>query len=66
MKLTDFSILSTSYIRYKNAVEKFPTDIKVTIIAIAIPIIPNRLPCLEVSGDERPRRAKINNTPEIK
>ena len=39
---------------------------KVTIIAIAIPTIPNKFPCLEVYGDESPRRAKINNIPEIK
>tara|TARA_Y100000996_G_scaffold381526_1_gene336078 strand:+ start:337 stop:555 length:219 start_codon:yes stop_codon:yes gene_type:complete len=52
--------------RYKNPVEKFPIDIKVTIMAIAIPIIPNRLPFLEVSGDERPLKAKINKTPEIR
>ena len=51
---------------YKNPVEKFPTDKKVTPMAIAIPIIPNKFPCLEVSGDERPLRAKINKTPEIK
>ena len=30
--------------RYKNAEEKFPIAIKVTIIAIAIPIIPNKFP----------------------
>ena len=52
--------------RYKNPTEKFPTDIKVTIIAIAIPIIPNKFPCLEVSGDESPLRAKINKIPETK
>ena len=39
---------------------------KVTLIAIAIPIIPNKFPCLDVSGDERPLRAKINKTPEIR
>ena len=38
----------------------------VTPIAIAIPIIPNKFPRLDVSGDERPLRAKINNTPEIR
>ena len=47
-------------------VEKFPADKIVTPIAIAIPIIPYKLPCLEVSGDDNPRRAKINNTPDIK
>ena len=52
--------------RYKKPVEKLPTEIIVTPIAIAIPIIPNKFPRLEVSGDERPLRAKINNTPEIK
>ena len=36
------------------------------MIAIIIPIIPNKFPCLEVSGDERPLKAKINKTPEIK
>ena len=51
---------------YKNPVEKFPTDKKVTPIAIAIPIIPNKFPFLEVSGDESPLRAKINKIPEIK
>ena len=35
-------------------VEKFPTDKKVTVTAITIPIIPNRFPCLDVSGEERP------------
>ena len=36
------------------------------MIAINIPEIPNKFPCLEVSGDESPRRAKINNIPEAK
>ena len=52
--------------RYKKPVEKLPTETIVTPIAIAIPIIPNKFPCLDVSGDERPLRAKINNTPEIR
>ena len=51
---------------YINPVEKFPTDKIVTTIAIIIPIIPNRFPCLDVSGEERPLKAKINSTPEIK
>jgi hypothetical protein len=46
--------------------EKFPIDKNVTVIAIIIPIIPNKLPCLDVSGDDKPLKAKINNTPEIK
>ena len=51
---------------YKNPVEKFPIDKKVTPMAITIPIIPNKLPFLDVSGEESPLRAKINKTPEIK
>ena len=31
-----------------------------------IPKIPKKLPCLDVSGDDKPLRAKINSTPEIK
>ena len=38
----------------------------VTVIAIAIPIIPNKLPCLEVSGEDKPLNAKINRIPEIR
>ena len=58
--------INIKIIKYKKLVEKLPTDIIVTIIAIAIPIIPNKFPCLEVSGDESPLRAKINKTPEIR
>jgi hypothetical protein len=36
------------------------------VIAITIPKIPKKLPCLDVSGDDKPLNAKINNTPEIK
>ena len=38
-----------------------PTDKNVTVIAIIIPIIPNKLPCLDVSGDDNPLNAKMNN-----
>ena len=51
---------------YISPLEKLPTDKKVTVIAITIPKIPKKLPCLEVSGEERPLRASINKTPEIK
>tara|TARA_X000000950_G_scaffold280088_1_gene374002 strand:- start:1533 stop:1733 length:201 start_codon:yes stop_codon:yes gene_type:complete len=47
-------------------VEKFPIDKNVTVIAMIIPEIPNKLPCLEVSGEDNPRKAKIKRTPEIK
>ena len=46
--------------------EKFPTDKNVTVTAINIPIIPNKFPCLEVSGDDKPLKANINNTPDTK
>ena len=36
------------------------------IIAITMPRIPKKLPCLEVSGEDSPLSAKINNTPDIK
>ena len=58
--------ISSKISKYKNPVEKLPTETIVTPIAIAIPIIPNKFPCLEVSGDERPLRAKIKSTPEIR
>ena len=49
-----------------NPDEKLPTDKKVTDTAITIPIIPNKFPCLEVSGDDNPLKAKINNTPDTR
>ena len=49
-----------------NPLEKFPIDKKVTIIAINIPKIPKKFPCLDVSGDDKPLNARINKTPEIK
>ena len=49
-----------------NPLAKFPIDKNVTVIAIIIPKIPNKFPCLDVSGEERPLKANINNTPEIK
>ena len=58
--------INNKIIKYKNPVEKFPTETIVTPMANAIPIIPNKFPCLEVSGEERPLRAKMNSTPEIR
>ena len=49
-----------------KALEKLPVDKKVTVTAITIPKIPNKLPCLEVSGEDNPLKARINNTPETK
>jgi hypothetical protein len=43
-----------------------PIDKNVTIIAIIIPKTPKKLPCRDVSGDDKPLNAKINKTPEIK
>ena len=36
----------------KNPFEKLLVDKNVTVIAIIIPSIPNKLPCLDVSGEE--------------
>ena len=47
-------------------VNKISMDKNVTVIAKTIPKIPKKLPCLDVSGDDKPLRANINNTPEIK
>ena len=33
--------------------------------AIAIPIIPSKLPVLDVSGEDSPLKAIINKTPDI-
>ena len=41
-------------------------DKNVTVIAIIIPKIPKKFPCLDVSGEDSPLKAKINNTPEIR
>ena len=49
-----------------NPFEKLPIDKKVTVTAIIIPKIPKKFPCLELSGEESPLKARINNTPEIK
>jgi len=45
---------------------KILTEKNVTVIAKTIPKIPKKLPRLDVSGDDSPLRANINNTPEIK
>ena len=49
-----------------NPLEKLPTERNVTETAIIMTIIPNKFPCLEVSGEDSPLNANINNTPEIK
>ena len=38
----------------------------VEIIAMVIPVIPKRLPVLDVSGDDNPLNARIKNIPETK
>ena len=42
------------------------TNKKVTIMAIAIPKMPKKFPCRDVSGDDNPLRANIKSIPEIK
>ncbi len=49
-----------------NPLEKLPKYKNVTVIAIIIPKIPKKFPCLEVSGDDKPLNAKINKIPEIR
>ena len=51
---------------YTKPDEKLFTKRKVTVTAIIIPTIPNKLPCLEVSGEDKPLKAKINNIPDIR
>ena len=63
---SDVHWIKKKTIKYIKPVEKFPTEIIVTLIAIAIPIIPKRFPCLDVSGEDNPLKARINKTPEIK
>ena len=45
---------------------KISTDKIETTIARTMPAIPKKFPILEVSGDDRPRRANINRTPVIR
>ena len=45
--------------------EKLPTEKIVTTIAIVIPRIPKKFPCLEVSGDDKPLKARIKSIPEV-
>ena len=46
--------------------KKLPIDKNVTVTAMTIPKIPKKFPCLDVSGEERPLNARINNIPEIR
>ena len=41
-------------------------DRRVTTIAIAIPEIPKKFPCRDVSGELKPLRARIKKIPETK
>jgi hypothetical protein len=43
-----------------NPLEKLPIDKNVIVIAINIPMTPKKLPCRDVSGDDKPLNAKIN------
>ena len=37
----------------QNKLEKFATERNVTVTAIIMPTIPNKFPCLEVSGEDK-------------
>ena len=58
--------INKNMITYSNPALISLKDKKVTVIAIIIPKIPKKFPCLEVSGEERPLKARINSIPEIK
>jgi NAD/NADP transhydrogenase beta subunit len=58
--------ITRAHIMRSKLLNKILTNKNVTIIAIVIPRIPKKFPCLDVSGDEGPLRAKINNTPDIR
>ena len=66
MKAPNKPPINRNTITYKNPLEKFPIVKKVTVIAITIPKIPKKFPCLDVSGEDNPLKAKINKTPEIR
>ena len=55
-------------IKAGQADEKQDVEIvrKVTVIAIIIPRIPKRFPCLDVSGEDKPLSARIKSIPETK
>ena len=61
-----YGLQSTSSAELSRVLIKFPIDIIVTPMAITIPIIPKKFPCLDVSGEDNPLKAKINNMPETK
>ena len=58
-------IIKTHIIKIKPF-NKISTDKKVTDIAKNMPKIPNKLPCLEVSGDDNPLKANMKRIPDIK
>ena len=65
-QIASFTGAELKEVKKWDAGTSFPTDKKVTVIAITIHKIPKKLPCLEVSGDERPLNANINKTPDTK
>ena len=50
----------------KNPEEKLTDDRYFTVIAITIPKIPKKLPCLDVSDEDKPLKARMNNIPDTK
>ena len=51
---------------FTKQLDNISSDKNVTKTAITIPKIPNKLPCLDVSGEDNPLKARMNKTPEIK
>ena len=58
--------IERAIIKYIKLVNKIFTDKIETTIARTMPVIPKKFPILEVSGDDKPRRASINRTPVTK
>ena len=58
--------INTSTMIIERSIVKTHKFKKVTVIAIIIPKIPKRFPCLDVSGEDKPLSARIKSIPETK
>ena len=64
IELTSFESPNTLIIL--KLLKKISTDKRETTTASIMPVIPKKFPILEVSGDDNPLSARINNIPVIK
>ena len=65
-RMSNFPLIQTKIDLLINEDASRPIDKKVTVTAIIIPKIPNKLPCLDVSGEDKPLSARIKSIPETK